>query len=245
MKLKFTFLIVAFAFITMTSAQYNSNFDMANFLKGKWSNYAYSNGWVGYNEYPDSLERKAIFYPLDSANMFSYCEYEMTYLIRQNDYELKFSYNLSFSDSSWVFYRDDNGYELNLIIDVWHNDSVTLNQDAISDGGPDYFSRLDNLTYTTCEPRIDTISLPTPISELGIISSIAPNPSNDFVEIQLKDNQIGIVSVYNSHGQIMLESITSKSGWTKLDLSPFANGLYFVRIVNQSNQSVVKKITKN
>jgi bilirubin oxidase len=68
---------------------------------------------------------------------------------------------------------------------------------------------------------------------------IYPNPTFDFVKINLKKNQIKNVYVFNNNGQL----ISSTSKQNKVNL-PAAKGIYFLKIVDDNNLSILKKIIK-
>lgn len=62
-------------------------------------------------------------------------------------------------------------------------------------------------------------------------SSVYPNPTTGGIKIELdKENT---VMLFNAHGQIIIE-IVLREGTSEIDLSPFAKGIYFLRIGSRS-----------
>lgn len=63
--------------------------------------------------------------------------------------------------------------------------------------------------------------------------SIAPNPANDILNIQAKnDNQIEAISIYNLAGQLLIEkSVNEKQ--TQIDIATLSGGMYIVKIQTQ------------
>lgn len=85
-------------------------------------------------------------------------------------------------------------------------------------------------------------------NSLGIID-IFPNPVNDLLHINFNTNEVNHykVSITNILGEVITE--TTNLGKNKLTLNVFeelSGGVYFVKIVNDSNQLITtKKIIKN
>lgn len=83
------------------------------------------------------------------------------------------------------------------------------------------------------------ISSPTlSINEVTAQSvSIAPNPANDFITISTKEeNILENVVIFNALGQKIKETKTNK-----IELSNFNSGLYFMKIVLNNSNVIVKK----
>jgi hypothetical protein len=70
--------------------------------------------------------------------------------------------------------------------------------------------------------------------------SIYPNPSSDFITIQLKDSGKGEIKIYNSIGQLV--KITTILNNNKIDISELLNGIYCIQINN--NPSLFLKFIK-
>jgi Secretion system C-terminal sorting domain len=104
-------------------------------------------------------------------------------------------------------------------------------------------SDLGNLTgYWNASVADNVMQFCTPVSGTDEPSPIRlyPNPtSNGFVTIEHLDKTPEKIQVYNALGQFM-SNIEPKQETTLLDLTPYAEGIYFVKIDNQTFK-VVKK----
>jgi len=69
---------------------------------------------------------------------------------------------------------------------------------------------------------------------------IYPNPATDMVSIDLKDDVLKSVAIYNELGQQVKKVTTNK-----VNISNLSNGIYFVKITSQNGEAVTKKIIKN
>lgn len=71
-----------------------------------------------------------------------------------------------------------------------------------------------------------------------IIASVFPNPTADFVNIET-NNKIQNIEVYNSSGQLLMNSTK-----TKVDLTSFINGVYFIKVKTSEGEKIHKVIKK-
>ncbi len=104
------------------------------------------------------------------------------------------------------------------------------------------------VTKTQCKSvtsDVMTITVsPTGINELNINNAITlqPNPTSGFVNINSRF-EMQKIEVINIAGQILLsEQTTAKNH--QLNLSDFAEGIYFVKVSYSNGMSVTKKIIK-
>ena len=67
--------------------------------------------------------------------------------------------------------------------------------------------------------------------------SVYPNPANDFIDIET-DFKNCYFSVFNATGKLILREKTNQSK-TRIDLSNYANGLYFIQL--QSDEKMISK----
>lgn len=72
--------------------------------------------------------------------------------------------------------------------------------------------------------------------------SVYPNPTTDFITVQLPNDSESSLVVYNATGQLIFSKENTKGDQT-LDLTKSGNGIHIVRILNGGNE-VVKKIIK-
>lgn len=77
---------------------------------------------------------------------------------------------------------------------------------------------------------------------------VSPNPTSGALTVQFYPNPTNLkgIAIYNIAGQKVVERLISNNGTTRydFDLSPYANGLYTVRVVF-SDRTVVQKVIKN
>jgi len=98
-------------------------------------------------------------------------------------------------------------------------------------------------TSVTSDVMTITVS-PTGINELNINNAITlqPNPTSGFVNINSRF-EMQKIEVINIAGQILLsEQTTAKNH--QLNLSDFAEGIYFVKVSYSNGMSITKKIIK-
>ena len=72
-------------------------------------------------------------------------------------------------------------------------------------------------------------------------SSIYPNPSNGNITINVKENGVKTVTVYNTLGEVVA-GLQSSNNSINLDLANLANGIYSV-VVSTDNRTSSTKIT--
>jgi hypothetical protein len=83
-------------------------------------------------------------------------------------------------------------------------------------------SAKDSVLIETCPTSLG-------LSQVGL--SIYPNPANESVYIQSSESSPFMLSVWNTAGQLIEQSTMIISGSYTFDVSHYANGLYFVRVV--------------
>jgi hypothetical protein len=74
--------------------------------------------------------------------------------------------------------------------------------------------------------------------------AIEPNPAHGKLFIRSSEGTIDIISVYNALGVLMIKSDPIQLTETCIDISAFANGLYFLKILS-GNTVITKRIVKN
>ena len=88
--------------------------------------------------------------------------------------------------------------------------------------------------YLDCEPGVQ-IDNSEPLKEIMVY----PNPTHNYIKINIPNNTIFSTDIYNSTGQLV--SITSNQDY--LNISKLNSGIYFVKI-KYNNTVVTKKIVK-
>lgn len=73
---------------------------------------------------------------------------------------------------------------------------------------------------------------------------IYPNPSNDIVNIELKDenSSIDYIKIYSQNGRELLNKKVINSSLS-IDIKEYATGLYFIEVVT-NNETIIKKVIK-
>lgn len=75
--------------------------------------------------------------------------------------------------------------------------------------------------------------------------NILPNPSHDFLTVSNQSNSIlSHFEVLDSHGRSILNQKNDHTNGAKIDVSNFANGIYFLKIISNEG-TITKKIIKN
>ncbi len=70
--------------------------------------------------------------------------------------------------------------------------------------------------------------------------NISPNPSKDLFHISMAEESIQSIRIYSLSGQLKQEFFNTHT----LDLSDFANGIYFLELISKEKERFVKKIVK-
>ena len=77
----------------------------------------------------------------------------------------------------------------------------------------------------------------TEVDEFQI--NIYPNPASDKILIESKNFEVKLIEVYNSTGQVIMSTVD-----LEIRLDDWPTGIYILRISDDSNNSVSKKILK-
>jgi hypothetical protein len=75
--------------------------------------------------------------------------------------------------------------------------------------------------------------------------AIVPNPSNNVIEIIMKDAQFKKVSITTIDGKIVDEKNIERTDKTQMDVSRYANGIYIVNVTSEDGKMMTKKLIKN
>lgn len=74
-------------------------------------------------------------------------------------------------------------------------------------------------------------------------ASVYPNPSNDLVNISLKEGQILKIELFNMTGRLIFEQDLNSKTYT-LNIGDYPSGIYHMRVFNQNNDIVKIKVYK-
>jgi hypothetical protein len=69
--------------------------------------------------------------------------------------------------------------------------------------------------------------------------SLYPNPTTNFVNIKVLDNELTKVEIYSINGQHI---ITKKENMERVDMSSFNTGVYFIKLFTPTNSKTIKII---
>ncbi|MEP2934990.1 MAG: spondin domain-containing protein [Gilvibacter sp.] len=132
--------------------------------------------------------------------------------------------------------------------------------DAGTDSGTDYSSPNMNTS-----PAADISSLQgvTPFSsaKIGTLTitfdgllnieensarqfTISPNPAQDVVNIEAKNNSLSSITIFNTLGKQIKQFSNVKAASLQVDLSDLVSGLYLVQVIDTNGNSSIKKMIK-
>lgn len=77
-------------------------------------------------------------------------------------------------------------------------------------------------------------------TEINAQISIVPNPATEFISVTISSNQTGMITIYNSFGQIVAQHALPRER-TQLNISHLVNGVYTLEYANQRVLFVVNK----
>ena len=154
------------------------------------------------------------------------------------------------ADISWTQQGDVTSWDVNYKVagaTAWNSATTTTNPYTLS-------GLSDNTTYevqviahctngVTSDPSA-TITLTTVgINDYELNNVVVyPNPTTGMIQIQNTESRIQDVEVYDAYGKL-LNVVTVNDNATALDLSGYAAGTYFVKIMTE-NGVVTKRVVK-
>lgn len=108
--------------------------------------------------------------------------------------------------------------------EVWNNDITSGNFDTV-------------LSAAACASlNTDEIN----VTPKQII--ISPNPTNGLFEIKMEIGMLKEIEIYNTMGQLILTSTNIMNPLFEVNLSTNLNGIYIIKLVDTSENEVVKKV---
>jgi len=111
------------------------------------------------------------------------------------------------------------------------------NNPIIGANGQSYDSLVSGVYSVTikdvygCSATSDTISVDI------IILSIYPNPTDNSIIVE--DPEIATIKIFDINGQL-IKTLNTKSYKTKIDVSTFASGMYYIEFKSEKAMTVVK-----
>ena len=89
----------------------------------------------------------------------------------------------------------------------------------------------------------EKLTVQTSLVELEVISKVYPNPTTDMLIIELEQNVVADLIVYDINGKVVLEDKLNKEQSKQLDFSYLTQGNYLLHI-NIADKKSVYKIQK-
>lgn len=90
-----------------------------------------------------------------------------------------------------------------------------------------------------------SLNMPTTVAENFSVNSINiyPNPVSDVSSVDASGIPgTKVMSIFNSCGEMIRSSIINGSAPVLIESNDFEEGMYFIRITNEQNTSIIKKI---
>jgi len=127
----------------------------------------------------------------------------------------------------------------------WYFNNGTLNGEVdtfhIAQNNGDYFVQVSN--SFGCVANSDTVS----VIILGIennnaeVANVYPNPTTNSVNIQLTDKSIHTIQIINALGEVLIDQKATVTT-LNINLSNLAEGVYYIRFINEKMQHLQKLI---
>ena len=154
------------------------------------------------------------------------------------------------ADISWTQQGDVTSWDVNYRVagaDAWNSATTTTNPYTLTGLSESTTYEVQVIAYCTNGVTSDpsaTITLTTVgINDYELNNVVVyPNPTTGMIQIQNPESRIQDVEVYDAYGK-MLNAVTVNDHATSLDLSGYASGTYFVKIVTE-NGVVTKRVVK-
>ena len=154
------------------------------------------------------------------------------------------------ADISWTQQGDVTNWEVNYRVagaTAWNSSTTSSNPYTLTGLSESTSYEVQVIAHCTNGVTSDpsaTITLTTVgINDYELNSVVVyPNPTNGMVQIQNSESRIQDVEVYDAYGKV-LNVVTVNDNVTALDLSGYAAGTYFVKIVTE-NGVVTKRVVK-
>lgn len=78
---------------------------------------------------------------------------------------------------------------------------------------------------------------------IGETVTISPNPASDFIQVDFHGQAFANWCIYDVLGnKIRLQAAESSESILRIDISQLSSGIYFLSLINQENQHLVRKV---
>ncbi|MCB0442969.1 MAG: T9SS type A sorting domain-containing protein, partial [Flavobacterium sp.] len=134
----------------------------------------------------------------------------------------------------------DSGGHGNILLKMKTNETLQIG-DYVEKRANIYFDYNFPIETNEAETLFEALRVANPV--LDNLISIYPNPTNDIVNITIKDNSIlKTIELYDVQGRLLQTQLVNNVN-SELNLSERANGMYFIKI-NTDKGSKVEKLIK-
>ncbi|MEC9209748.1 MAG: T9SS type A sorting domain-containing protein [Bacteroidota bacterium] len=125
----------------------------------------------------------------------------------------------------------------------------------ISNSGDSYSNNNVNMDFSIGEIVIEThqnneiltqgfhqeiLQISTGISELDLVTKVYPNPTSDFVIVELENDNTGEILIYDINGKLMLSDKLNNERKKQFDFSKFSQGNYLLHINIKDKRDIYK-----
>lgn len=142
---------------------------------------------------------------------------------------------------SFEVFRSINGLEWYSIGEVLANGTTNISHDySFSDADPfpgDNYYRLKQHDHDNISFYSNFIRVKTPVKKTW---RLYPNPVQNKLEIRFADTEEGLLKIFDATGRLIMKQNIEAEKSINVDLSPLANGLYWVQMTGFKTEMVVK-----
>ena len=125
----------------------------------------------------------------------------------------------------------------------------------VSSSGDSYSNSNANMDFSVGEIVIEThqnneiltqgfhqeiLQISTGISELDIVTKVYPNPTSDFVIVELENDNNGEILIYDINGKLMISDKLDNERIKQFDFSKFSQGNYLLYINIKDKRDIYK-----
>lgn len=125
-------------------------------------------------------------------------------------------------------------------IDLKAGQTVVISPNAHIKNGSVFLAHIGPCTQAKAQKQSDSKPVINTIDQVLIY----PNPTPDFVNIELSDSFMTEITVNSIEGRLIHYKKTPNVNYYSLDLSPYEKGVYLLNLKTSTGKSVTKKIVK-
>ncbi len=125
-------------------------------------------------------------------------------------------------------------------IDLKAGQTVVISPNAHIKNGSVFLAHIGPCTQAKTQKQSDTKPVINTIDQVLIY----PNPTPDFVNIEVSDSLMTEITVNSIEGKLIHYKKTANVNYYSLDLSPYEKGVYLLNLRTSTGKSITKKIVK-